>query len=114
MQWIFSLTATYLRFAKYLSVYSGKIIAQIQDVQCTCTLTYLYRQYYTLVEQKAILLIFISIIDKDINLYSKWSWQKNQFELIKISIDSSIYGCILHMYVFRDWEKYQLITFSIN
>ena len=60
------------------------------------------RQYYTLVEQKAILLIFISIIDKDINWYSKWSWQKNQFELIKISIDSSIYGCIC---VYLEIEK---------
>ena len=60
------------------------------------------RQYYTLVEQKAILLIFISIIDININLSSQWNWQKNQFELIKISIDSSIYSYIR---VYLDIEK---------
>ena len=55
---------------------------------------WILRQNYTLVEQKAISLILISIIDKNINFSSKWNWQKGQFELIKISIDSSIYSCI--------------------
>ena len=68
------------------------------------------RQYYTLVEQKAILLIFISIIDKNINLRSKWNWQKGQFELIQISIDSSIYSCIclcLEIEKNINWSQYQ-------
>ena len=56
-------------------------------------------QYYTLVEQKAILLIFISIIDKNINFRLKWNWRKGQFELIKMSIDSSLYSCILYLYL---------------
>ena len=56
-------------------------------------------QYYTLVEQKAILLIFISIIDKNINFRLKWNWRKGQFELIKMSIDSSLYSCILCLYL---------------
>ena len=60
------------------------------------------RQYYTLVEQKAILLIFISIVDKNINFRSKWNWRKGQFELIKISIDSSIYSRIC---LYLDIEK---------
>ena len=61
-----------------------------------------FRQYYTLVEQKAILLIFISIVDKNINFRSKWNWRKGQFELIKISIDSSIYSRIC---LYLDIEK---------
>ena len=56
-------------------------------------------QYYTLVEQKAILLIFISIIDKNINFCLKWNWRKGQFELIKMSIDSSLYSCIICLYL---------------
>ena len=67
---------------------------QIQEYNC--------RQYYTLVEQKAILLIFISIVDKNINFRSKWNWRKGQFELIKISIDSSIYSRIC---LYLDIEK---------
>ena len=58
-----------------------------------------FRQYYTLVEQKAILLIFISIIDRNINFRLKWNWRKGQFELIKMSIDSSLYSCILCLYL---------------
>ena len=67
-----------------------------------CSAIYNIRQYYTLVEQKAILLIFISIVDKNINFRSKWNWRKGQFELIKISIDSSIYSRIC---LYLDIEK---------
>ena len=56
-------------------------------------------QYYTLVEQKANLLIFISIIDKNINFRLKWNWRKGEFELIKMSIDSSLYSFILCLYL---------------
>ena len=60
------------------------------------------RQYYTLLEQRAIILIFISIIDVNVNLSKNEIDKKNQFELIKISIDSSIYSFIC---VYLEIEK---------
>ena len=59
-------------------------------------------QYYTLLEQKAIILIFILLIDINVNLSKNEIDKKNQFELIKISIDSSIYSCIC---VYLEIEK---------
>ena len=61
----------------------------------------LHGQNYTVLEQKAILLIFISIIDKNINVRSKSNWPKTQL-LIKMSINPSVYSCL---WVYLELEK---------
>ena len=43
------------------------------------------RQNYTLLEQKGWFLIFLSIVDKNINLTTICFWSKNQLVLMKIS-----------------------------
>ena len=42
-------------------------------------------QNYTFLEQKGWFLIFLSIIDKNVNFTTTWIWSKNQLFLIKIS-----------------------------